>query len=437
MSEKAKRQRIGYIDMTKGIACLIMVMGHQMALAYSHMRLLEWIMLSIIGGFAATSFFFSSGINVFNFQVRNDKKAGFRALRFYLASAAALFLLGYTYSINRMTFLMGSGTWTLFHSIAVGTVVTYLLIRTRLPGWIHMLIALALYLFWAQFWYRAGLPALAEVREITDGGKSFAASVEFSRSLRPFQRMLFMHFSFLPWACYILMGAVTFRSIRGRPETRARWLVFYLILVLVGIASHWVVPQPWVHRCPLDLFLRHMPYLFFGWMGSAGLFIVGCDLWYKGAANMTGQLSKRIWDYMEFLGRESFTFLIWHWMLLMGINTFYQLAFKQSVLGEYPYIMHVPWLTTLALSLLTMPFAVRMGEQWRRRPSAWAELLGLVVGGMVLSIFLLAAGNLPLGIMVSFGPVLGFAYVYPLVRLKLRRRYTIKPRPAKQTPTSA
>jgi len=425
MGEKPRTaQRIGYIDMTKGIACLFMVMGHQMSFSFADMTVVEWLMLAIPGGFAATSFFFSSGSNVINFNDRYGNHPNFRAFRFYLLSMAALFLMSYTYQINRMAF----GMWTLFHAIAASTAITFLFIRKRIPTWALMAIAFGFYTVYLVFWTKQ-LPEMERVRQIEDAMTAYAESYKYALSFRPFVRWLFFHFSFLPWFCYVLAGAATFRSIRLRPHLRPWWLAFYSGMLVLGVTSPLYFNQWWLHDTPLDLFLRHPPIWFGSWIGLAGLFIVGCDYLYKNADDMTG-LSRRIWRYVEFLGRESFVFLIWHWIWLTGVNLSWKAIFNGRPLGQYPYNLHGCWIFATIGILLTMPLAIKLGEKWRSLPGFGWQAGAMMVGGSLLALGAMATGNIIAGQIISFGPCLAFCFSYPRVRGWLRKRYTVKSKPS-------
>jgi len=422
------KQRIAYIDVAKGLACCMMLIGHALSPNLLHMGIPGWLLVSIVT-VAAPMFFFASGMNVVTFNDAYSQKPGFQVAKFYLAAAAVLYVLSYTYTINRL----GFGMWQIFQCIAVSTGLTLLLVRWKLPTWAMLMVFFAGYMIWFRFWNMINID-LAIIRAVSEDRQIFAESVKFIQSLPPLMRYTFAHFSLLPWVCFVIIGATTYRSIRTDPGKRDRWAIFYGALLILGLSSRRIWPsQPvWLNNI-MDLFFRNFPLYFFGHLGLAGLFIIALDVWYAGAEAARNKLVKRALGLIEFCGRESFVFLIWHWLALTVVQMLYMPLAAGSVLGEAPWKHHMIYVIALPLTLLTMRFAVRLGELWRATASFNLSAGLVLVLGTLLS---LAFGAMKMGVLmmlVSFAPCLAFAYSYPKIRFWLRKRYSGPGKPKAET----
>lgn len=397
----------------------MMLIGHALSPNLLHMGIPGWLLVSIVT-VAAPMFFFASGMNVVTFYDAYSQKPGFKVTRFYLTSVAVLFVLSYTYTINRM----GFGMWQIFQCIAVSTGLTLLLVRKKLPTWAMLTIFFVGYIIWFRFWNTINID-LGIIRAVSEDRQIFAESVKFIHSLPPLMRYTFAHFSVLPWACFVLIGATTYRSIRANPGKRDRWAIFYGAMFIFGLISRRIWPsQPvWLNNI-MDLFFRNFPLYFFGHLGLAGLFIIALDVWYAGADAARNKIVKRALGLIEYCGKESFVFLIWHWLVLSVVQMLYMPLAADSVLGEAPWKHHMIYVIALPLTLMTIRFAVRLGERWRATDSfniTAALVLGL---GTLLSLAALGTGRITFAMLISFAPCLAFAYSYPKIRFWLRKRYS-------------
>ncbi|HPM78831.1 MAG TPA: heparan-alpha-glucosaminide N-acetyltransferase domain-containing protein, partial [bacterium] len=187
------KQRIAYIDFAKGLACCMMLIGHALSPNLLHMGIPGWLLVSIVT-VAAPMFFFASGMNVVTFNDAYSHKPGFQVAKFYLAAAAVLYVLSYTYTINRL----GFGMWQIFQCIAVSTGLTLLLVRWKLPTWAMLMVFFAGYMIWFRFWNMINID-LAIIRAVSEDRQIFTESVKFIQSLPPLMRYTFAHFSLLPW----------------------------------------------------------------------------------------------------------------------------------------------------------------------------------------------------------------------------------------------
>lgn len=434
MTEQLRtKQRIAYIDLAKGLACCLMLVGHAISPHLLHMGIPGWMLVALVT-VAAPMFFFASGMNVVTFYDAYSKRPGFKVTRFYLLSVLVLFVLSFTYTINRMSF----GMWQIFQCIAVSTGVTLLLVRKRLPTWAMLTIFLVGYIIWFRFWTAIEVD-LAVIRAAAEDREIFKDSVMFIHSLPPLIRYLFAHFSLLPWVCFVIIGAATYRSIRTNPGMRDRWAIFYAALLVFGLISRrfWPSQPLWLNNV-MDLFFRNYPFYFFGHLGATGLFIIALDVWYEGATACRNKVLSRLLALVEFCGKESFVFLIYHWLVLTVIQMIYNPLSAGTILGEPPWKHHMIYVIALPVTLLTLRFSVRLGEYWRTSGSFNLQAGFVLIVGSLLALAAGASGRLTGMLLISFAPCLAFAYSYPKIRLWLRKRYS-GPAPAKPevAPTAA
>jgi surface polysaccharide O-acyltransferase-like enzyme len=417
--------RIDYIDLFKGIACLVIMYAHATAPSLDRFTLAEKAVFTAIF-FAAPMFFFASGINVVTFLSKYGERKNFRVATFYLVSALLLFVLSECYSVNRGSLKMPQ----IFQGIAMGIAFTFVVVRLRLPNWLMMALALVLYAPWFLFW-TAQIPSLEAIRPLPFAAEPAATFTGWIDNINPLTRVLMVHFSFLPWASYVLAGAATFRSVRANPATRPAWAVFFIAMTIIGPLTL-LVPQ-WRQPLMLDSFadmlLRCYPFSFFLWMGETGLLFLAADTWYRGAAEARHATTRRALGFVEYLGRESFLFLVWHWAFLSILLIVGHVIQKTPVLGRIHAIHYLPWIVCTLLVVLTIRWAADLGAKWRRRPRFVLE------ASLVLTLFTLPGliaffrrGFVPPGAaLLSFPACLAFAYLYPVLRERLRNRLTTSP----------
>jgi len=412
--------RIEYIDMLKGAACLLMLIGHSMSFHFGHMGPANLAFLGLVCT-AAPLFFFISGANIINFIAHYGGKRRMHEVRFYLSAAAALFFLSYCYSFNRM----GLEMFQIFQGIAVCTAVTFLLVRTKIPAWAHLALVFVLYAIWMKHW-RTVSAQLTPLR-ILDPAACVRETLRFVATFSYPVRALFIHFSLLPWVCYVLAGAVTFRSLRQRTGFPWTWAIFYAALPLIGFLSLGVrnLTQPlWLNNFA-DLLWRNTPLYFFTWFGLSGLLVIFADRWYAGSAAMTRPLFRRGWGVLEYCGRESFLFLIWHWLILTLVQILTGRIIHHLASNGASAVIHLSWILALTVTLLTLHHVARWGEAWRQRPKfAWEAGLTLCLGTL-LSWFWYERERYTAMMIISFAPCLAFAYIYPVVRARLRGYFTV------------
>ncbi|MDP8223711.1 MAG: hypothetical protein P9L99_10160 [Candidatus Lernaella stagnicola] len=415
--------RIDYIDLAKGFACLAIMYGHAVAPSVDRLFLVENVIFTSVW-FSAPLFFFASGMNVVTFFEKNAGKAGFRMTIFYLLSALILIMLSVCFSVNRGSLRIPN----IFQGIAMGTAFTFVLIRLRLPNWALAAISLLIYIPWVFFW-EAQLPAIEAIRSLPFTEEPEPTFRQWIDHVPVIWRAFGLHFSFLPWTSYVLVGAAAFRSVRNNPATAIRWAVFFLLVMLAAIPA--ALAPRWSSQVLLqqhfsDMMARNTPFFFLLWYAQCGLFFLALNRWYRGAVTMKEGVIKRAFTFTEFLGRQSFLFLVWHWVFL-SILIIVGKFIEQSVrFGSIHPVHYIPWLTCTLLIVLTMRWITGVGERWRASPGfLWQASLVLVIFTFPGLAAFIRRGYTPfLTTFFSFPACLAFAFMYPELRFRLRRKLT-------------
>ncbi len=435
MNDAVKAVRYHEIDMLKGLACLLMLIGHAIRAQMDPPGAFDKVVLHIMD-FSGPIFFFVSGMNVMTFLERNRDKPGFGATRFYLAAAALLFFLGFTYNLNR-----GSvGMMEIFQGVAMGTAFTYLLMRTKLPTWAHFVLMAALYA--AYLWFRVRVevhPGFAHFRELRAtiplGSDLLVPGIiesvrELGKNVGPLGRLLFVHFSLLPWVLFFHTGALCYRSLGAHPAREKFWWIFFIALVAVSpFVGRWIFPHLFLATF-VDLMLRGIPSYVTMTLGGAGLAYLISRRIYRGAENMRGRLGHWLAARLELLGKESFMFLIVHWWIISTILGAV-LILNRTTGGETTW-----WLDPYARAALTIvattfavPWFANLRNRWSRVKHYGRKVAVAMIVSFVLTVLMLPASAF-WALYFSYGTSFGFAFVYPTLRQRLRRRYTKAPQAA-------
>ena len=207
--------RYHYIDFLKGLACAMMLVGHGFRIRMGAPILPEKIMLYAMD-FSGPLFFFLSGMNVMTFVEGSAKKKNFQSTTFYLLAAAALFFFGFTYNVNRQSIY----NLDILQCVALCTAFVFLMMRTKIPMWGHLLILAFLFLIYEQFRFRLEWNQI--IPQFTDMRDAIALDATIrdpqvlklmnlmTVKLNVMQRWLFTYFGFLPWVLYFYIGALSF-----------------------------------------------------------------------------------------------------------------------------------------------------------------------------------------------------------------------------------
>ncbi len=430
------------IDFLKGAACVLMLVGHAMRSQMPAPDTLDKLVLYVMD-FSGPIFFFVSGMNVMTFLERNIDKPGFRATRFYVAAAAVLFLLGFSYNLNRVSPVMD-----IFQGVAVCTVVVFLLMRLRLPTFVHWLIVIGMYALYL-FTFRLPVefsPHFAAFREaraqvpldssLFTSGIGPALSALFA-AIRPLQRWTMIHFGFLQWVSFFYVGALCYRSVtKPNPRTWPWWILF-TVLFVAGPFWGWrqfgagqsLLDAIFLDTF-LDLMLRGIPSYIATTLGGAGLLYLFLRRHYKGATKYQNRLARFVAASGEMLGKESFLFLMVHWWLISTLLAGEHLVslnpYLRSALVIVGTVFFVPVFARLRNRLAAGPkFATKAAVFMVA--SLVLTVLSLGVVGVLTRRFGLSPHYIELPLYISYGVSFGFAFIYPTLRQKLRRRYTTAP----------
>jgi hypothetical protein len=167
-------------------------------------------------------------------------------------------------------------------------------------------------------------------------------------------------------------------------------------------------------------------------MGVTLAVVLAAFRWYPGADAVRSAIGRRVSAYLEFLGRESFLFLIWHWLILRVTGLPLLALEARSEQVNLRAVAYGHWLLATVIVVLTMPWIARVGARWRARP-------GFVVqSGVVLALgtapgllaFLTLGVVRPPAMLFSFVGCLAFAFLYPELRNRLRRHFSKSATPA-------
>jgi hypothetical protein len=436
--DRPAAERYPEIDLLKGLGCALMLIGHAIRVQMPAPDTLDKLVLHVMD-FSGPLFFFASGMNVMTFLERNRNKPGFRATRFYLWSAALLYVLGFTYNLNRASI----GFPDIFQGVALCTAMVYVLMRRRWPTWVHFVVAFLLYFFYLQFRVRLEwgqiVPDFRALHDAIPPGADINNPIlqknmtGIMGQLASGQRWMFLNFAPFGWIAYFYFGALCYRSLRANPARARRWLLFFAGLF---VAAPFVMKSVFAPNQSLldavfldsylDLVLRNIPSYVMMTLGGAGLLYLLSRRYYRGAASFGNRVIRWAAARTELLGKESFLFLVVHWWVIdtiMIVTRMYQGAATFTGNMVYDLNVYVRAALTLAVTLFAVPALAWLRDRWSR--TRW---YGWQIGAlMVLS--LMAAGALfaaapPIGHYLTYGGSLGFAFVYPYLRARLRQRYT-------------
>ncbi len=444
MAGPKKNIRYPEIDMLKGLACALMLIGHAMRVEMPAPTMWHKVLLYIMD-FSGPIFFFVSGMNVMTFLERNRDKPGFDATRFYLAAATLLFFLGYTYNVNRVSLTF----FDIFQGVAMCTLAVYFLMRSKLPTWAHLVIALLIFLFYTQFRVRLELdlvvPTYTATKAAIPSGADFMQVAkpisELLKQLGPLRRFLFVHFSLLPWVVFFYVGALCYRGVTREGAKETPWWILFATLFVAGPIVHFVdggrVFKQMFLDSYLDLMLRGIPSYVLMTLGGAGLSYLLARRFYKGAAAYANKTVAWLSFQLERLGKESLLFLVVHWWVIATVNLPLMLIAKRTALGaanDWTEV-YLRALIVLVGTFVSVPWFAQIRERWSKA-NAYGVKIGLWMGFSFFCAILLLAVSPFLSNYATYGMSFGFAFLYPYLRGKLRRKYT-QPPPAPAAASTA
>lgn len=431
-------ERFAEIDLLKGLGCALMLIGHAIRIRMPAPGVADKLILHLMD-FSGPMFFFASGMNVMTFLERNEKKPGFNATRFYVNAAVLLFFLGFTYNINRASL----GFMDIFQGVAVATVMVYLLMRTRIPTWLHFIIMLAIYGFYLNFRLRLEMdqiiPGFHEMRTAIPPGADILyflknrILINLVHDVGPARRWLFLNFSPFSWGVFFYTGALCYRSIVQRQKSIVPWAVFFAALF---VSAPWVLHNLFAPGGSLldavflpsflDLILRGIPSYVMMTLGGAGLTYLLMRRFYRGHDAVGNRVARWLLARLELLGKESLLFLVVHWWVLdtiMMILQFTNLVLARRAGYTLEINIYARALLTLTGTALIIPWFAKIRDRWSRTSYYGTKIAFLMIATLFLSpVFLFISPSL--GHYLTYGSSFGFAFVYPYLRGRLRVRYT-------------
>ena len=214
-----------------------------------------------------------------------------------------------------------------------------------------------------------------------------------------------------------------------------RWAILFVVLCagapflsLGGIFPHMFLDSY------IDLMLRSIPSYVFLTLGGAGVAYLVSRRLYRGAVNYKNSFGRWVAARLELLGQESLMFLVVHWWMISTVMLVMRIINAPAQLQGQPL-----WeLNVYARSLIVMlgvivlvPWLAKLRDRWSRA-SAYGLKVGLFMFGAIVLAVMMVMVAPPLAHYLTYGSSLGFAFLYPYLRGRLRKRYTqqIAPAPA-------
>jgi len=408
----------------------MMLIGHAYRVQMPAPDTLGKIMLYLMD-FSGPIFFFISGMNVVTFVDGSAKKPGFDATKFYLLAAAALFLMGYPYNFNRGSIYY----MDILQCVAICTAFVYLMMKSKLSVWSHLLIIASLYAIYMGFRLKLEhnqiITNFTLMRDAIPDGAGFnhpgvtRVVTVFKENFNLFERYTFFYFSFLPWIVFFYTGALWYREALKKPERQGLWIALFAGLLLIGpFAWRWDFNYLYLDSF-VDLMVRGIPSYVFITLGGAGLITIFTKRKYGGPQSISNKWLAAFLARIELLGKESLLFLMVHWWVitsLMNIQNFYNhLAFQM----DWPIatlIIPVRAVLSLGIMLFLLPYFIRLRNLLI---SSWQGVFG-IVAAMVISaglMYVFKPISLPFYHYLSYGLSIGCGFLYPWVRGKIRVYY--------------
>jgi uncharacterized membrane protein len=405
--EPVKKRRRLELDFLRGIALIVMTTGHPLrADVYGNAAHGDFIRIlyNHYGELFSGLFMFVSGINVTNFLASARKTADFDATKFYVKSAVALFVLGWTYNLCVGTALFID----IIQAIALGTLVTYLLLERRVPSW-------GMALFTAVLFIAA--PVILGNGPVDDSTMARVSSY----------RYFVAFFGPVPW-----LGFFTFGVLVDRVKDKRTQNILLAVCAALFVFSHFL-PQLRGTAPAVYLLKANLRYMVMS-VGMIPLLFILCGRLYQGRSRLGREI--------EYWGNESLVFLVFHWFYIFYLGLIFQPIYNRF--GE----TFTVWLTsacTMAIMAGTVRPLARLRDRWSTSPAfyrrAWiffglSMFLWSVFMGNLIKIAAKSGIAVPdLQVQASWTPIymnfflkqnfaffaaMTFCFIYPELRKRLR-----------------
>jgi len=400
-----KKKRRHELDLMRGLALLVMVIGHNVRVGEAGDSFFQLFLLSI-GELFSSLFMLISGVNVIGVYKKAAVIPGFQATRFYVKSSVFLFIMGITYNMIVGTMV----NVDIIQSMALGTLAVYLLLYAKTPNWLVGLITFAFF-FVGVLAYGNALILNPEVNShflfnylIHNG----SITPESMKGLIP-GRYLFVLFGPIPWIGYFTYGLFIDR-LRGWK----RYVMAALMLAMAVAAVY--LPYNAGHSRSIIGFKTNLRYTF-QTLGLFGLWYYLMPLAYAG--------KNRIGRFIEGWGVQSLIILMFHWFY---IAVFSFLVLPVATLVDAHAYRWTRAMLVFVCVLFTVGPIAKIQDKWIKIPKFEKRAKILMAVGVVVFIW----GKMK---MVSAKPLIGatlvfigsyaaawsFTFLYPYLRQKWQR----------------
>ncbi len=391
------------IDFLRGSCLMLMVIYHNFRVPTSYdpvqLSMMSWMELG------SSIFLLISGVNVSNFIASAAKNPDLDPTRFYFKSSCWLFIMGYSYN-----FLVGTRlAMDIIQCVAVGTFVTYLLLRHKVSNAFVGFITLLFFVVGIIGFGRTVTlsPVVQDhflLNQLIGNG---TATKEGIASLFPMP-WLFKIFGPIPWVGFFTLGIFLDRL-------RGIWTLF-AVFVMIGLAVVGAfLPMLDADDEILLGFRANARYIFQS-ASLASIWFFLSKAWFRGKTTCNRTVA--------FWSESSLIVFVFHWIFIVMASTVVSIL---GVLSRF-YFFHDGFrYTRCVLAFSAVALTLGPLEKWRRRLSKNPDFLGHIrismIVGFILAIFgMITMSRSSANIIIAYGGILlaacSFALSYPSFRAR-------------------
>ena len=409
------RKKRPEIDFFRGSMLMLMVIYHNFRVGVSQDPI-QLAMMSFLE-LCSTVFLLVSGVNVANFIASAAKTPDFQPTRFYLKASVWLFLMGFSYNFLVRTWF----NMDILQCVAMGTLLTYLLLHYKIPNYLVGLVTLAI--------FAAGVIGFGSTVQLYPSVKSHFLFNQLIANGQVLDKgidglspapWLFNLFGPIPWVGFFTLGIFV-----DRLQGKWIWIVA-AIMVGIGVAGAFLPPLDAVGRTAFGF--RANPRYILQAASLSSIWFLLYKAYYrnKAACNRT----------IAFWSESSLIVFVFHWIFIMGASAL--VAFL-AVATKLKFFQTGFTYSRAILAFGAMALLLRPLDNWRRRLAAHPRFVQrartAMIVGFLLTLFGLAkATRMPgFAVVAYLGTVLAactFAFSYPSFRAKWRKEAIKKSNPA-------